>query len=160
SSGGMNQRFVMAASTILSPPFLIADEPTKGLDRDCIADVVAELKSCIRDSGSSLMLITHDITVARTLADRISVMYAGEVVEEGPIGLVLSSPCHPYTRGLVGSLPENGFKPIPGMAPSPVAMPKGCRFHPRCRERLDCCSEIHPFMVDFNERMVRCWLCR
>lgn len=160
SSGGMNQRFVTAASTVLDPHLLIADEPTKGLDRERVDGVVAELGGRLSGAGSALLLITHDLSVARAMADTIAVMYAGEVVEEGSPETVLSSPLHPYTRGLVGSLPENGFVPVPGLAPSPVALPGGCRFHPRCPDRLECCTGEHPLLFVSGEQSVRCWRCR
>ncbi|MDK2974513.1 MAG: peptide/nickel transport system ATP-binding protein [Methanofollis sp.] len=158
-SGGMNQRVVTAASTILDPPLLIADEPTKGLDRDRVADVAGELGRLVAERGTALLLITHDIPVALALADRVAVMYAGEIVETGPAREVLGDPAHPYTRGLVASLPENGFVPIPGASPSPVDPPAGCRFHPRCSFCVDRCRTERPALAAAGRRLVRCRRC-
>lgn len=159
-SGGMNQRVVMAASTVLGPPLLIADEPTKGLDHNLVAGVSGELGRLAAGQNTALLLITHDLPVARSLADRVAVMYAGEIVETGPAEEVFSDPRHPYTRGLLGSLPENGFVPIPGLSPSPVDPPPGCRFHPRCRECTAACRDDHPPLFGDGQREVRCWQCR
>jgi len=158
-SGGMNQRVVTAASTVLDPPLLIADEPTKGLDRERVAEIARELEGIAREGGAALLLITHDLRVARSVADRVAVCYAGEIVEVGPVSSVLSAPHHPYTRGLLGSTPEGGFVPIPGSSPSSISPPHGCRFHPRCPCRTDRCTREHPASVRIGDHEVRCLLC-
>jgi peptide/nickel transport system ATP-binding protein len=158
-SGGMNQRFLVAASTILESPLLIADEPTKGMDADRVEDVVADIQRLVRGNGTALLLITHDLEVARKIADRIAVMYAGEIVEIGDAGQVLDKPRHPYTRGLLRSLPENGFVPIPGISPSPLQIPPGCVFHPRCSHRMERCVHGHPELATDGDRGVRCYRC-
>lgn len=157
-SGGMNQRFVTAASTILDPPLLIADEPTKGLDRERVAEIAEELEGLARERGAALLLITHDIGVARSVADRVAVCYAGEIVETGPACSVLSAPHHPYTVGLLGSSSEGGFVPIPGSSPSPISPPSGCRFHPRCPHRADRCAREHPESILIGDHETRCLL--
>jgi len=157
-SGGMNQRFVTAASTVLDPPFLIADEPTKGLDRERVGEIAEGLERLARERGAALLLITHDLRVAGSVADRVAVCYAGEIVEAGPAGSVLSAPRHPYTRGLIGSTPEGGFVPIPGLSPSPISPPPGCRFHPRCPHSTERCALEHPVPVRIGDHDVRCLL--
>lgn len=159
SSGGMNQRFVIATSTILSPDLLIADEPTTGLDHSCIADVIKEFERIKKEEHCAMILITHDLTLARTLADRIGVMYSGEIVEMGECKAVFSDTLHPYTRGLIGGLPENGCTPIPGISPPMSRRFSGCRFHPRCTERMPICGQVHPRLEVNGDRFVRCHLC-
>ena len=158
-SGGMNQRVVTAASTVLDPPLLIADEPTKGLDRERVEEIAGFIGGIAREGGAALLLITHDLRVARSVADRVAVCYAGEIVEVGPASSVLSAPHHPYTRGLLGSTPEGGFVPIPGSSPSPISPPHGCRFHPRCPRRTDRCTRAHPASVRIGYHEVRCLRC-
>lgn len=155
-SGGMNQRAVTAIVLSLLPELVIADEPTKGLDGDRVSDV----KSClieVKREGRTLLLITHDITLARELSEDLLVMYAGEIVESGKTKEILKEPMHPYTSGLLGSLPENGFVPIPGFAPSFANMPSGCRFRERCQHVTPKCHQ-NPALVHNNGRMVRCHL--
>ncbi|MCP1714480.1 peptide/nickel transport system ATP-binding protein [Methanocalculus alkaliphilus] len=159
SSGGMNQRFVIASSTILSPDLLIADEPTTGLDRSRIQDVIIEFERIMKEEEIAIILITHDLAVARRLADRVGIMYAGEVVEMGDAESIFEEPFHPYTKGLFGSLPENGCVPIPGVSP-PMSRPiPGCRFHPRCSKRMEICEREHPEPGMIGDRFVRCHLC-
>ncbi len=154
-SGGMNQRALLAVTTALSPRVFIADEPTKGLDKDKVAGVAAFLLS-LRSQDRGILLITHDLMLAEAVSDRIFVMYAGEVVESGATGEVIASPCHPYTRGLLKSLPESGFVPIPGMSPAFSNLPPGCRFAPRCPDAGEECHRDHPSLIRCNGREVRC----
>ncbi len=123
--GGMNQRFLIAASTILDPALLIADEPGKGLDRSCLSELEAGLKRLKEEKKTALLLISHDLGFVRNLADRVAVMYAGEIVEIADSSGIFEEPLHPpYTRGLLNSLPEKGFiPPIPGFSPSPQQAP-------------------------------------
>ena len=157
-SGGMNQRFLIAASTILNPSLLIADEPSKGLDKKCIAELEAELGNLKMERKSALLLISHDLGFVQRLADRIAVMYAGEIVELADPSSLFENPLHPYTRGLLNSLPEKGFIPIPGFSPSLSSLPSGCRFHPRCPLREKRCTQIHPEIKETGQRAVRCFL--
>jgi len=157
-SGGMNQRFLIAASTILNPAFLIADEPSKGLDRKCIAELEAELKKLKMERKSALLLISHDLGFVQRLADRIAVMYAGEIVELADPSSIFENPLHPCTRGLLNSLPEKGFIPIPGFSPPLNNLSSGCRFHPRCPFKEKRCMQEHPEIKEIGERAVRYFL--
>lgn len=157
-SGGMNQRFLIAASTILDPALLIADEPGKGLDRSCLSELEAGLKRLKEEKKTALLLISHDLGFVRNLADRVAVMYAGEIVEIADSSGIFEEPLHPYTRGLLNSLPEKGFIPIPGFSPPLSRLPSGCRFHPRCPLRKRCCIENQPEIIETNGRAVRCFL--
>ncbi len=168
-SGGMNQRVMIATSMILSPRIIIADEPSKGLDGALVGEVMAEMVMIKHQMGASLLLITHDLMLARELSDRIAVMYCGEIVEIGKSHDVFSKPLHPYTIALLSSLPERGFQPIPGSSPSMINPPAGCKFHPRCPNSQERCRR-KPKMtqvigakvaIGCNEstgREVRCWL--
>lgn len=160
-SGGMNQRAMIASSLILSPRVIIADEPSKGLDESLSSEVVGEISREKQLHGSSLLLITHDISLARRLGDRIAVMYCGQVLEIGGCREVLEEPRHPYTAALLECLPERGFRPIPGSSPSMISPPAGCRYRPRCPVRGRECAE-RPVLVGLggegdSRRMVRCW---
>ncbi|MFY1113167.1 MAG: ABC transporter ATP-binding protein [Methanosarcinaceae archaeon] len=158
-SGGMNQRFLIAASTMLDPVLLIADEPSKGLDRGCVAELENELKGLKEKSETALLLISHDLGFVRRLADRVAVMYAGEIIEIADPSSLFESPLHPYTRGLLNSLPERGFVPIPGSSPPLSSPPAGCRFHPRCPLKEKRCMQERPELKESNGRAVRCFLC-
>lgn len=137
-SGGMAQRVATALAMVGDPWLLIADEPTTGLDRALVAALVDELRGLVAD-GRAVLMITHDLAAAERVADRIAVMYAGRLVEIGPAEAVLHAPRHPYTRGLVDSLPDRGFTPVPGLPPLLTDLPPGCSFGPRCpREILAC----------------------
>src|SRR5262249_28261821 len=136
-SGGMRQRVAIAIALLNDPGLLIADEPTTALDVTIQAQILYEVQTLCRASGTSLIWITHDLSVVAGLADRIAVMYAGRIVEEGPVDAVLDAPLHPYTRGLIGSVPSRNrrgdrLQQIPGMTPSPLALPEGCSFRLRC----------------------------
>ena len=154
-SGGMCQRIVFAAVSLLHPYVVIADEPTKGLDAERIGELETMLSSITSSGKTSLLLITHDMEVAAHLADRILVMYCGMIVEEGAAALLLAAPKHPYTRGLLNSLPKNGFVPIPGMSPALTALPDGCVFHPRCPIADEECRKSIPKL----RNGVRCHKC-
>jgi peptide/nickel transport system ATP-binding protein len=145
-SGGMRQRVMIAMALSCNPSLLIADEPTTALDVTIQAQILSLMKKLMRDYESSIVLITHDMGVVSQLAERIIVMYAGGVVEEGPKSAVFRDPQHPYTWGLLDSIPRLGrprvsrLTGIPGAPPSPLAPPPGCRFEPRCAYRFDLCS--------------------
>lgn len=158
-SGGMNQRFLIASSTMLDPVLLIADEPSKGLDRNRVSELENELKGLKEKSETALLLISHDLGFVQQLADRVAVMYAGEIVEiASPLSL-FESPYHPYTQGLLNSLPERGFVPISGSSPPLSNPPAGCRFHPRCSIKEKRCMQERPELKESNGRAVRCFLC-
>ncbi len=152
-SGGMRQRVMIAMALSCNPSLLIADEPTTALDVTIQAQILELMKRLQRDYGSSILLITHDMGVVSDLAERVTVMYAGSVVEEGPKAAVFRDPQHPYTWGLLGSIPRVGrprvrrLAAIPGAPPSLLALPEGCRFAPRCRHRFDKC-EVRPELLE------------
>ena len=156
-SGGMRERILVALALICNPRFIIADEPTAGLDPQVKAHILRLIKSQIT-GNRTLFLITHDLGTAAYLCNRIAVMYAGEIVECGPGKDVLSMPLHPYTQGLIASLPSAGLHPIPGMSPSPASLPRGCRFCERCPAVLDRCDCEHPKLFSAEGgRHVRCF---
>jgi peptide/nickel transport system ATP-binding protein len=146
-SGGMRQRAMIAMALSCNPSLLIADEPTTALDVTIQAQILELMRRLRRDHGSSILIITHDMGVVSDLAERIVVMYAGSVVEEGPKRAVFRDPQHPYTWGLLGSIPRIGrtrsrrLTVIPGQPPSPLSPPTGCRFAPRCAYRFARCEE-------------------
>ncbi len=150
-SGGMRQRVTIALATILSPPLIFADEPTTALDVVVQRAVVQLLKRIQRERNSTVVLITHDMGVQANLADRLAVLYAGRLVEEGDTRTIFKQPKHPYTQHLISSLPtldEKGErKSIPGRPPALDAPPAGCRFHPRCPFVMDVCKHTSPPMV-------------
>lgn len=156
-SGGMRERALIAMALACSPSLLIADEPTKGLDAVTKREIIDLFKEVNRDR--SVLFITHDIEAARSLTTRVAVMYAGEIVEVGGTGEILSDPAHPYTRGLLASLPERGMQPIPGSAPSLITPPPGCRFSPRCGRAGEDCRTEHPGLVEVRPgHYARCML--
>jgi peptide/nickel transport system ATP-binding protein len=157
-SGGMNQRSLIAASIITEPSLIIADEPTKGLDANLISHVEKNLLSISREKKISVLLITHDLGVARNLADRIAIMYAGEIVEIVHADQFFDKPLHPYSLGLIRSLPENGFIPIDGESASMAEQVSGCRFSPRCPHSTFRCTDEHPPLYKRGNRKVRCFL--
>ncbi|MCK9439908.1 MAG: ABC transporter ATP-binding protein [Methanothrix sp.] len=168
-SGGMNQRVMIATSMILSPRIIIADEPSKGLDGTLAREVMAEMASIKDQMGASLLLITHDLMLAKDVSDRMAVMYCGEIVEIGKSREIFSNPLHPYTIALLGCLPERGFQPIPGSSPSMINPPIGCKFHPRCQQCREKCRRKQkmtkvegrrevPGKDECTDREVRCWL--
>jgi peptide/nickel transport system ATP-binding protein len=136
-SGGMRQRVAIAIALLHRPSLIVCDEPTTALDVTIQSQILAEMQKLCRDTGTALIWVTHDLTVVAGLADRIAVMYAGRVVEQGPVDAVLDSPIHPYTHGLLGSVPSRGvrgepLRQIPGSTPSLARLPEGCAFRPRC----------------------------
>ena len=163
-SGGQRQRVMIAIALSCEPELLIADEPTTALDvtiQAQILELLAELRTRL---GMSIMLITHDLGVVAEVCDRVVVMYAGEVVEEGPVAEIFENPRHPYTQGLMQAIPRLGERKdrlavIPGMVPSATKWPIGCRFHQRCPYGFDVCVNEHPELFVINERHTsRCWL--
>ena len=158
-SGGMLQRVMVAIGLALRPGLLIADEPTRGLDPDMKLQIVELIFGLVRKENASMLLITHDLELAGRLADRIAVMYAGEIVEVGKATEIISNPQHPYTLDLLHSLPGKGFRTVSGQPPSLVSPPSGCRYHPRCSFRLEACSQVHPALMGLEgERLARCFL--
>jgi oligopeptide transport system ATP-binding protein len=164
-SGGMRQRIMIAMAIALNPAVLIADEPTTALDVTVQAQIMDLLKELQEESGMGLILITHDLGVVANVADRIAVMYAGRLVETAPVGPLYANPRHPYTQGLLDSVPRLDTKlgetlpAIGGLPPSLLAMPAGCPFHPRCRYATDDCrvGGPPPLVEVAAHRHVACW---
>jgi len=162
-SGGMKQRVVIAMALALSPELLIADEPTTALDVVVQAQIMNLLKELKNKLKMSLILITHDLAIIAEVADKVAVMYAGKIVEWGTSEQIFLSPKHPYTAGLVASIPKlRGDKTlywIPGQPPDLINPPPGCRFYSRCAKRMDICSKEEPPMIEVEpEHYVACWL--
>ena len=160
-SGGMRQRVAIAIAMLNRPRLIIADEPTTALDVTIQAQILYEAQKLCRESGTALIWITHDLSVVAGLADRICVMYAGRIVESGTVDEVLDAPLHPYTQGLIGSVPSRNRRgtplaQIPGMTPSLVDLPPGCAFRARCTRAQAACSEL-PQLQQQKERLVRCF---
>ena len=146
-SGGMKQRIMVAMAMCGRPPFMIADEPTKGLDALIRGQVIDSLRRFIDYTHCAGLIITHDLKFARVICDRIALMSAGEIVEIAPKDELFTKPLHPYLDGLIASMPQNGMKVIEGMPCSLIDLPSGCRFHERCRYCTKQCEQIHPSMV-------------
>jgi len=161
-SGGMRQRVAIAIALLNNPSLIIADEPTTALDVTIQSQILAKMQELCADSGTALIWITHDLTVVAGLAHRVAVMYAGRLVETGFVDDVLDHPLHPYTRGLLRSLPSEGIpgqplEQIPGMTPSLGRLPPGCAFAPRCRNATEICHRSSPEGTVFpNQRLARC----
>ncbi|KJF26529.1 ABC transporter ATP-binding protein [Clostridium aceticum] len=156
-SGGMKQRVLTALGIGGDPSLLIADEPTKGLDVLIRGQVVEVLQRLKEIKETTILLITHDLQVAAHLCDELAVMYAGEIIEEGPSQELFKNPLHPYFKGLIDSLPSNGLKPIPGYSPSLVNLPNGCRFFDRCPKAEATCGKIPPEIKEVTTgHKVRC----
>lgn len=146
-SGGMAQRVMIAMMLAPKPSLLIADEPTTALDVSVQAQVLELLKELVARHRSSVLLITHDMSVVAETCDRVGVMYAGDIVETGSVEEVIFNPLHPYTKGLMAAIPSEDKKKlegIPGVVPELVSPPPGCRFHPRCPRLMDICSSVKP----------------
>jgi oligopeptide/dipeptide ABC transporter ATP-binding protein len=146
-SGGMRQRVMIAMAVACNPPLLIADEPTTALDVTIQSEILALLKSIKEERGMSIILITHDMGIVAENADRVAIMYAGRILEVAPVRQIFQDPSHPYTIGLLESLPvskKTRLKPIPGTVPSPLELPTGCKFSTRCRFRIDECEIQEP----------------
>lgn len=167
-SGGMAQRVMIAMALACVPDLLIADEPTTALDVTIQAQILDLMRDMRTQLGSAMILITHDLGVIAEMADRVAVMYAGEIVEQSPVASLFDEPLHPYTKGLIGSIPILGevrerLDVIPGSVPNLVNLPTGCRFAPRCMARvehnLSICADKRPELVEVYEgHKVRCWL--
>ena len=162
-SGGMRQRVVLALALCAEPDLLIADEPTTALDVSIQAQIIALLKRLCRERGTAVMLITHDMGVIAETADRVAVMYAGRIVEIGPVREVIRNPRHPYTKGLMGAIPTvapriGRLVQIPGAMPRLAAIPRGCAFHPRCRQAFDRCFSERPDRMPAGAVEAACWL--
>ncbi len=167
-SGGMAQRVMIAMALACVPELLIADEPTTALDVTIQAQILDLMRDLRRDMGTAVILITHDLGVVAEMADRVAVMYAGEIVEQADVNSLFDEPLHPYTQGLIGSIPILGeikdkLAVIPGSVPNLVNLPPGCRFAPRCQARvkhaLNICTEIEPELSEAKPgHLVRCWL--
>ncbi|MCS6854680.1 MAG: ABC transporter ATP-binding protein [Elioraea sp.] len=163
-SGGMRQRVVIALALCAEPKLVIADEPTTALDVSIQAQVIALLKRLCRDHGTAVMLITHDMGVIAETADRVAVMYAGRIAEIGPVREVVKHPRHPYTEGLMGSIPPLSHRvrrlaQIEGAMPRLTDIPSGCAFHPRCPRAFDRCRRERPeLMATDGPSRAACWL--
>ncbi len=167
-SGGMAQRVMIAMALACVPELLIADEPTTALDVTIQAQILDLMRDLRREMGTSVILITHDLGVVAEMAERVAVMYAGEIVEQTEVNTLFDQPLHPYTQGLIGSIPVLGeikerLDVIPGSVPNLVNLPPGCRFAPRCQARfkynLTICAEVKPDLQEVKpEHLVRCWL--
>jgi len=162
-SGGMRQRVMIAMAMSCDPQLLIADEPTTALDVTIQAQILDLMRDLKEKTGTSIMLITHDLGVVAEMCDRVIVMYAGQVVEEADVDTLFESPKHPYTIGLMNSIPELNdereyLDTIPGAVPLPQQMPKGCRFAPRCSKAMAICSEQPPELLQLEGTKCRCWL--
>ena len=167
-SGGMAQRVMIAMALACEPELLIADEPTTALDVTIQAQILDLMRDLQRDSNTAVILITHDLGIVAEMADRVAVMYAGEIVEEADVEELFAEPKHPYTQGLIGSVPILGqlkdeLAVIPGNVPNLVDLPVGCRFADRCQARIDHglekCTVEKPQLLQVGERhKARCWL--
>jgi peptide/nickel transport system ATP-binding protein len=158
----MRQRVAIAIAMLHRPAILIADEPTTALDVTIQAQILSEVQALCRESGTALMWISHDLAVVAGLADRIAVMYAGRIVESGPTEAVLDTPLHPYTRGLIGSVPSRNrrgvpLRQIPGSAPSLLDMPAGCTFRARCERASPGCLTEPALTRPVSDRSIRCF---
>ena len=161
-SGGMRQRVAIAIAMLNRPQLIIADEPTTALDVTIQAQILYEMQRLCRETGTALVWITHDLAVVSGLADRIAVMYAGRVVESGATDDVIRRPSHPYTQGLINSIPTRAthgtlLRQIPGMTPSLLNLPQGCAFRPRCTYASDMCLRVPQATELPPAKSVRCW---
>jgi peptide/nickel transport system ATP-binding protein len=162
-SGGMRQRVVIALALAANPRLIIADEPTTALDVSIQAQIITLLKRLCREHGTSVMLITHDMGVIAETADRVAVMYAGRIVEIGPVQDVIKRASHPYTRGLMNSIPVirhdiDELVQIDGAMPRLTDVPSGCAFNPRCPNVFETCRVQRPELVDVGATKAACWL--
>jgi len=167
-SGGMRQRVMIAMALACEPEILIADEPTTALDVTIQAQIIDLIQQLREDFGTAVLMITHDLGVIAEIAQRIAVMYAGELAEEGQSLTIFEEPKHPYTQGILRSMPRLGqrstqarrrLQEIVGVVPSLYELPTGCSFHPRCPEAMAICRDKSPELIDLGEgHRVRCWL--
>ena len=164
-SGGMRQRIMIGMGLILNPDLLIADEPTTSLDVIVEAQFLDLLKDLCRQYNLTIILITHNLGNVAQLADRITVMYGGHIAEIGPANALFEEPLHPYTQGLLSSIPnikldQPRLKTMPGSPPDLVSPPPGCVFHPRCPHAMDICKVETPKISHKDGHLVYCWLYR
>jgi peptide/nickel transport system ATP-binding protein len=162
-SGGMRQRVVIALALAAEPKLIVADEPTTALDVSIQAQIIALLRRLCKDHGAAVMLVTHDMGVIAETCDRVAVMYAGRIAEIGPVQQVIHAPAHPYTVGLMGSIPvmdedRERLLQIDGSMPRLNAIPPGCAFHPRCPRAFDRCHQQRPDLLDAGATRAACWL--
>ncbi|ODT66639.1 MAG: peptide ABC transporter substrate-binding protein [Pelagibacterium sp. SCN 63-23] len=164
-SGGMRQRVMIAVALACDPCLLIADEPTTALDVTIQAQIIELLRNLQRERRMAMIFVTHDLKLVKEIADRVAVMYASQVVEEGPVAQVLAHPRHPYTRALLDCIPSRNdgagnrraLQPIPGVMPNPLSPPDGCRFHDRCAHARAICAEAEPELeVVAGQHVTRC----
>ena len=164
-SGGQRQRVMIAMALVCNPEILIADEPTTALDVTIQAQILDLMNKLKKEIGTSILFITHDLGVVAEVCDQVVVMYCGRVVEKGSVYDIFDKPSHPYTEGLLNSIPKLGehveeLESIPGNVPNPKYMPKGCKFAPRCKYAFDRCREEEPGFTDLgNGHQSRCWRC-
>jgi peptide/nickel transport system ATP-binding protein len=161
-SGGMRQRVAIAIALLHKPKLIVADEPTTALDVTIQGQILFEMQRLCRESNTALIWITHDLAVVAGLADRIAVMYAGRIVEMGRTADIIERPMHPYTKGLIGSVPSQNTRghplaQIPGMTPSLLKLPTGCAFKARCPIAIDKCSEMPALEAHRPDQLARCW---
>ena len=162
-SGGMRQRVVIALALAAEPKLIVADEPTTALDVSIQAQIISLLRKLCRNHGAAVMLITHDMGVIAETCDRVAVMYAGRVIEIGPVRDVIHAPAHPYTAGLMGSIPamdedRERLLQIDGAMPRLTAIPPGCAFNPRCPRVFDRCRVERPELLEAGSTRAACWL--
>jgi peptide/nickel transport system ATP-binding protein len=162
-SGGMRQRVVIALALAAEPTLIVADEPTTALDVSIQAQIISLLKKLCHERGAAVMLITHDMGVIAETCDRVAVMYAGRVAEIGPVREVIHEPAHPYTAGLMASIPDMSeererLNQIDGSMPRLNAIPSGCAYHPRCPHAFDRCSRERPDLLAAGATRAACWL--
>ena len=162
-SGGMRQRVVIALALAAEPRLIVADEPTTALDVSIQAQIIALLKHLAREKGAAVMLVTHDMGVIAETCDRVAVMYAGRIAELGPVHEVIHAPAHPYSRGLMGSIPamdedRERLLQIDGAMPRLNAIPRGCAFNPRCPQVFERCRVERPELMPAGRTQAACWL--
>ena len=162
-SGGMRQRVVIALALCTNPRLVVADEPTTALDVSIQAQIIKLLKNLCRDHQTAIMLVTHDMGVIAETCDRVAVMYAGRIVEIGPVREVVKNAKHPYTHGLMGAIPNIGhdvdeLTQIEGSMPRLTEIPEGCAFNPRCPAAIDKCRAAKPDLIAREQSQVACWL--
>jgi len=162
-SGGMRQRVVIAMALAAEPQLIVADEPTTALDVSIQAQIIGLLKTICKDRGAAVMLITHDMGVIAETCDRVAVMYAGRIVEIGPVHEVINRPSHPYTSGLMASIPDmtsdrERLNQIDGAMPRLNAIPQGCAFNPRCQQVFERCKQERPELRPATATQAACWL--
>ena len=162
-SGGMRQRVVIALALAAEPRLIVADEPTTALDVSIQAQIISLLKRLCKEHGAAVMLVTHDMGVIAETCDRVAVMYAGRIAEIGPVASVIHAPAHPYTAGLMGSIPAMDVErerllQIDGAMPRLTAIPRGCAFSPRCPKVFDRCRVERPDLLPAGPTRAACWL--